>query len=393
MMYRLVPCILCLLVFWVQMSDEKLFIKYLNVCVPPKGNACVAIRQCPYFNDLLNNSPLPRPRNVIKIIRDHQCGFKRNTPYVCCDKTTPTPVTTTSTNAPEITTHWRNERPNVVDRFSGSLATHPNYYLLPRDICGAIKSDFRITNGQRAELNEYPWMALIFYNSSDGVIDFRCGGTIINERYVLTAAHCVVNQTIVGIRLGEYNVETQEDCESMSGYCAPPTQDFLIENVLVHPRYDARRFSNDIALIKLKGAANFNHENVQPICLPVDSDLTARTAIVTGWGVTEDGYKSEILQQANLPVVSLTDCRNLYRNFAPITPKQICAGGTNGRDSCGGDSGGPLKSTGEINGSMRFVQYGIVSFGPRLCGAKGKPGIYTRVTSFMKWILDNLEDY
>ncbi|CAH1104153.1 unnamed protein product [Psylliodes chrysocephalus] len=389
--------ILFLCAFCVRVTEEKLFIKYSNVCVPPKGDICVAIRQCPYFNDLLDNSPIPRPRNVITIIRDHQCGFRRNMPFVCCNRpTTAAPETTTEiTTQPPVNNNLNRypDPPVTIDRFSDPLPHHRNYHLLPQDICGAIKTDFRITNGDKASLNEYPWMALLFYKSSDGVVDFRCGGTLINERYVLTAAHCVLNQPIFGVRLGEYDVETQTDCESNTGYCAPPTQDFMIEKIVIHPSYNAKIFSNDIAIIKLKGEANFHYENVQPICLPVESELTSRSAIVSGWGVTEDGYKSQVLLEARLPILPLSDCQKLYKSFASITRNQICAGGVKGRDTCGGDSGGPLKDIGDVNGSSRYIQYGIVSFGPRFCGADGKPGIYTKVSSYMNWILDHLEEY
>uniref|UniRef100_A0A6P7GK57 Phenoloxidase-activating factor 1-like n=1 Tax=Diabrotica virgifera virgifera TaxID=50390 RepID=A0A6P7GK57_DIAVI len=296
-------------------------------CTASKGDLCIPIRQCPYFNDLLNNNPIPRPRNVITAIRENQCGFKGNTPYVCCSRPTTLP--------PETTTEYKMVSPystHLSDRFSDSLTKHYNYRLLPQNICGVVSTGSRITNGQTAGLNEYPWMALIFYNSSDGIIDFRCGGSVINDRYVLTAAHCVSDPSV-----------------------------FL--------------------------------DNVKPICLPVDSTLTSRSAIVAGWGVTEDGYKSQVLLQVRIPVLPLQECQKIYDNFAKITSNQICAGGSNGRDSCGGDSGGPLKEIGEVNGKMKFIQHGIVSFGPRNCGTERRPGIYTKVSSYMRWILDNLEEY
>nr|CAH7731243.1 unnamed protein product [Callosobruchus chinensis] len=87
----------------------------------------------------------------------------------------------------------------------------------------------------------------------------------------------------------------------------------------------------------------------------------------------------------------INECRRIYRHFAPIQDSQICAGGYAGRDSCGGDSGGPMNYVGMVDGSPRFVQYGIVSYGPRQCGTVEKPGIYTRVAYHLEWILDNLE--
>lgn len=97
--------------------------------------------------------------------------------------------------------------------------------------------------------------------------------------------------------------------------------------------------------------------------------------------------------KVSLPVLPIAKCQRIYNRFAQITPKQICAGGYKGRDSCGGDSGGPLTTVNQFEGITRYIQYGIVSYGPRHCGTEDKPGIYTRVFKYMKWILDNLQPW
>lgn len=81
----------------------------------------------------------------------------------------------------------------------------------------------------------------------------------------------------------------------------------------------------------------------------------------------------------------------MYNRFAPISSNQICAGGYQGKDSCGGDSGGPLTTVNKFDELPRYIQYGIVSYGPRHCGTEGKPGIYTRVFKYMTWILDSIK--
>lgn len=150
--------------------------------------------------------------------------------------------------------------------------------------------------------------------------------------------------------------------------------------------------------------------NVKPICLPygelLHAKLEEQEMVVAGWGATEEGNqnfcfilyffiivgsKSMVLRKVTIPVMSQEECQILYHDLKPITKKQICAGADHGRDSCSGDSGSPLKRIDLINGSPRYVQYGIVSFGPTHCGISGRPGIYTNLQKYMKWILDNLE--
>ncbi|CAG9774041.1 unnamed protein product [Ceutorhynchus assimilis] len=356
-------------------------------CEPPLGDDCLEITQCPFFVDLLDKTPIPRPRSIIKIIKQHQCGFAGETPKVCCFRK-PTTTTTTTTQRPA--------RSILQQSTISNLYSHRNFELLPVNRCGPIANQVltnRITAGRKTSLEEFPWMALIAYNTPDVGIEFRCGGTVITENYILTAAHCILNSTLIGVRLGEYDLSSnKQDCEG--SYCAPPVQDFYIKDTVVHSDYNPKTFDNDIALLRLANNANFSYSNVQPICLPVsekNDDLTGKFAIVSGWGVTEDGHKSSVLLKASVPVLPLSTCQKIYDRFAPIKSSQICAGGYKGQDSCAGDSGGPLIYTGMVDGSPRYIQYGIVSFGPRECGTEGQPGIYTRVGSHLMWILDNLK--
>ncbi|XP_050293697.1 CLIP domain-containing serine protease HP8-like [Anthonomus grandis grandis] len=369
-------------------------------CSPTE--TCIKITDCRFFTDLLDKTPIPRPKWVVTMIRKHQCGFEDNIPKVCCNReylqhsttttTTPQPITTTH-NPPKRMV--QTEPDLLFNSFPGDFYSHPNIDLLLGHRCGPIPQQRlinRITSGKKTYLEEFPWMALIAYNTPDVGIEFRCGGTLISEYYVLTAAHCILNSTILGVRLGEYNLtSTQHDC--VGTYCAPPVQDFYIQESVIHPEYNAKTFDNDIGLLRLSNKANFSYSNVQPVCLPlsdVNDDLTGKFAVVSGWGVTEHGHKSSVLLKASVPVLPLTMCKRVYSRFANITSKQICAGGYKGQDSCAGDSGGPLIYTGLVDGEPRYIQYGVVSYGPRECGTDGQPGIYTRVSSYLGWILDNV---
>jgi secreted trypsin-like serine protease len=118
---------------------------------------------------------------------------------------------------------------------------------------------------------------------------------------------------------------------------------------------------------------------------------------VSGWGVTESGNRSNVLLKAVLPVLTADECNTLLKHkvaaryLSPITPDQFCAGGDQA-DSDWGDSGGPLQSLTQLNSmTFRYVQYGIVSFSYKpTSDDEIVPTIFTRVSSYMSWILDNL---
>lgn len=348
---------------------------------PYRGvGSCTPIKQCKPMVDYLNSSPALTPK-IIQILNEYQCGFEGIDVKVCCP------------NGP-IQTEKARPTPTLVG--------HRNLNLLPRN-CGELPGVNRIIGGNKTALFEFPWMALLTYDTPNGR-DFRCGGSIISNRYILTAAHCITNLSnlrLVQVRCGEYNITSQFDCEVQSDpdlppICAPPVQDVTFEDLIPHPNYNAATYSDDIGLIRLAAPLNTSVENVKPICLPVDSSLrnlnfTSRRLIVTGWGATEAGRRSEDLLKVEIPVTSLENCRRIYATTpALLSDRHLCAGGQNRRDSCGGDSGGPLQRIDTINGDARFVQYGVVSFGPRLCGQEGFPGVYARTDAYIDWILDNL---
>ncbi|XP_066157983.1 venom protease-like [Euwallacea fornicatus] len=400
----------CLCVFMVVVSavtvvtsDFSIIPNFIRtrICRPPLGNTCINIKQCPFFVKLLDETPIPRPKSIVRIMVKHQCGGLENgIPKVCCFVDLESSFTTTTTSQrPVLSVTNKSELPGSIPNFLENiysvnhLEEHPNFKRLPMERCGSIITlGNRITVGKKTGLEEFPWMALIAYNSSDTGIEYRCGGTLIQESFILTAAHCILNTSLLGVRLGEYDLSTTNvDCDGT--YCSPPVQDFYIERIAVHPKYNPRTHENDIALLKIAGVADVQQSNVQPICLPVaeiNDDLTGKFAIVAGWGTTEEDLFSSVLLKASIPVLPERTCSEIYQRYLPVTSDQICAGGYKGRDSCAGDSGGPLMYTGLIEGSPRYIQYGIVSYGPRKCGSEGKPGVYTRVKSYLLWILDNI---
>jgi transmembrane serine protease 9 len=113
---------------------------------------------------------------------------------------------------------------------------------------------------------------------------------------------------------------------------------------------------------------------------------------VTGWGATELGPRSQALLKAFLPPINNEECKEIYKDTTEIWYKQMCAGGANKTDSCMGDSGGPLQSFGTYKNNPRVIQYGVVSYGLKQCGTEGFPGVYTRISYYMDWILDTLRE-
>ncbi|XP_046819201.1 CLIP domain-containing serine protease 2-like [Vespa crabro] len=279
---------------------------------------------------------------------------------------------------------------------------HSNWLLLDHDKCGNSNTD-RIIGGKNANMGAYPWIARIGYIivKSNPInfkgLDFICGGTLINKYNVVTAAHCVTNLPkwlkITDVRLGEYNTMTDPDCEK--GYCAEPVQDIKIKSINVHKDYNHPKFRNDIAIIRLDKPAIYN-EFVIPICMPhsdlLKKDYTGEMVEVAGWGIydIETSKSSKLLQTITMPIQETRKCKEIFKTRATISDQQICVGGVIGIDSCRGDSGGPLMKVETIDELPKYYIIGIVSFGVQDCGATTSPGVYTKISHYIIWILDNI---
>ncbi|KAJ8880312.1 hypothetical protein PR048_016778 [Dryococelus australis] len=234
--------------------------------------------------------------------------------------------------------------------------------------------DTRIVGGQEAVRNAFHYQAALFLPVQTG-ISF-CGGSIISQQWILTAAHCV-DQLVgaVTIILGAHDIQIVE-----------PSQKSFSSNVIhIHPQWSRETAQNDVALIKLPRSIVYN-ANIQPVKLPGRSQLTQNfanaQATVSGWGRTSDASNaiSSVLRYLSQPVITNTVCRIAYPGV--IIDSHLCVSGTGGKSTCQGDSGGPLVTA--VNGVT--TQIGIVSFGSPLGCGVGFPPVYSRVTSYVSWI-------
>ncbi|KYB25042.1 hypothetical protein TcasGA2_TC031075 [Tribolium castaneum] len=237
-----------------------------------------------------------------------------------------------------------------------------------------------IFGGSASRSREFPHMAALGYGQP---IEWLCGGSLISERFVLTAAHCLATSNLgelVRVRLGDLDLQSVTDD-------AQP-QDYRVSQKIIHPSYHAPAQYDDIALIRLDRDVQFS-PYIAPICLETQKNLPNYNFIATGWGKTEvGGSQSDILMKVDLEYFSNQICRQNYANVGSEylsrgvdDNSQICAGSRkDGKDTCQGDSGGPL----QIRTDVLYL-VGITSFG-KICGIPNSPGVYTRVSYYIPWI-------
>ncbi|NWQ78836.1 PROC protein, partial [Columbina picui] len=252
--------------------------------------------------------------------------------------------------------------------------------------CGRVKmnddeakAEFRIRliEGKVGRRGSSPWQIML--QNSKG--KFLCGGVLIHPSWVLTAAHCTEAEEGLKVRAGKFHrlrIEAEE-------------QTIWVDKCVTHENYTKETSDNDIAMLHLAEPVMYN-KYALPICLPTrdlaEQELTrsGRQMVVTGWGSTSDmNNYSTFLSYIEIPMAPRNECAQAMR-FA-ISDNMLCAGSLGDRkDSCSGDSGGPMIT--KYRNTWFLV--GLVSWGEG-CGRKGKFGVYTKVSQYLEWIQHHID--
>ena len=342
---------------------------------------CIDIHQCAAYqtkHQILRHRPKP-------------CSFSGLTPQVCCeeDEVLGPPTAETVTEGPPPDEPVTDHPPGL-----------PEQCGLPRSIHRFIPFEHQTTpepggvitiaiGGIDAVIGKWPWMVLFGRWTDAGLGSWFCGGTLITDRHVLTAAHCLRPEEAgtVGARIGDNDLNRQDEVDH---------QQRNVSGIVRHPHYLGSQ--NDLAVVRLAAPVRLT-QDVSPICLPpAGAEHRRQDVEMAGWGLLEfAGEPSDILQEVALRVADLAACEAAYRRvphqFEARFPggfqdTKVCAESRDGepRDACRGDSGGPLMVRLENN---TYQLVGVVSAGVG-CGNPEFPGLYTKVSAYIDWIVSQL---
>ncbi|CAG0897022.1 unnamed protein product [Darwinula stevensoni] len=225
---------------------------------------------------------------------------------------------------------------------------------------------------------KYPWIA--WMGEAENV--FNCGGALINDRYVLTASHCVASNPsrTYYVSLGSKKLFQWPAGEAMK----------VRATAIMHPEYDEKTFENDLALLKLHVPVNFTtYPNIRPICLSSNAKPNPGTSVtIAGWGLTSaNGLPSDQLMEATLNVIRQEVCQKYFPS-KNITDNYICAQ-SSGKNTCQGDSGSSLMHR---TPAGYYQSVGVTSFGKVDCLPQ-YGGVFARTTNYVEnFIKMNTED-
>lgn len=270
---------------------------------------------------------------------------------------------------------WSDYVPYCLPKCGESKLTHTNVQL----------QRLRIFGGGTSTPGLWPWQVALIVNGF-----FHCGGSLIAEDLVVTAAHCIFQRKTrkfhsnITVRLGVHDISSEPQ--------DPNIQSIDSKEIIPHPSFNWRTFDSDLALVKLRWKANIT-DYVRPVCLPNKQQRRkvrpGALGVMLGWGLTEDDNPTTELQQVYMPVVEHSRCQKAYEKERwPVTSNMICAGyAGNSKDSCKRDSGGGFLFKDSKGNKKKWFLGGIISWGNPRCGTPGKYSVFTQINGrFLRWI-------
>ncbi|XP_064603603.1 atrial natriuretic peptide-converting enzyme-like [Liolophura sinensis] len=286
---------------------------------------------------------------------------------------------------------------NLVQQFLKRRSYCPSgmaVYIKCGDIeCGErpayVPSPLRVVGGREVRPGAWPWVVSLHGGPSQ---NFFCGASLIDEEWVMTAAHCVGGKQTSGgwtLKVGHTRRRSYSQYRLIRH----------ADRIIIHPNFSPYTVDNDIALIHLNEPVQFN-DFVRPICLAPKGYIPplGTRCVAAGWG--KHNFKAQVysraINQVELEIVNWEYCREALKHADPkpphnLTRNMMCAGGGLDHDSCSGDSGGPFVC--RQNGTAdKWFAAGIVSWGV-LCATPNVPGVYTTLPNYADWISDVIANH
>jgi len=242
------------------------------------------------------------------------------------------------------------------------------------DICGIENpAQQRIVGGHEAAENQWPWQVALFIDDA-----YFCGGSLISDEYVMTAAHCADGAIYFNILAGAHDVRADSE---------PHRVEITSYEGFTHPDWNPNTLENDVALIRLPEKIEFN-DYIRPACLPPAEDesngYVGQLTTPVGWGKNADsagGITPKLQMVEDLPVIDNPTCNESY---GIIYDGIMCIDSSDGKGVCNGDSGGSLNMKQEEEN--KWTQVGVASFVSSNGCESGDPHGFSRVAYFGQWI-------
>jgi secreted trypsin-like serine protease len=240
-----------------------------------------------------------------------------------------------------------------------------------------LTTNKRIIGGGIAQPHSYPFIVGLEENKYH-----FCGGTILTDSWILTAAHCVFARLhsikTISVVVGDHSKSTLH------------TNELTIhpDKVVVHPKFNGLSPDSDLALLHLSSKLIFN-EHVRPIKLARTDPQINRRCMLAGWGDADviNRKTSPFLKVVTVTVLDNKKCKSLRKGYKHLNDNMFCAGNVDGgHDTCSGDSGGPLICQDKLDKTLVYQQYGVVSMGAKKCAMKDSAAVYVRLSKFNAWI-------